>query len=174
VNSGTAKTRWPIVTIRIFAILSVLFGGLGMVLLVESLFRFFLRNRTLDPGTYYPEVFLTKVVINFLCIVMLLAAALFLWKLERRGLRLSNLVFCLEIVYFAVVDSWFGLWLVMSANERAQAIGHAMGATGGTGNMGVAPQIITGFPVLALIFINLAYSRLRGKELPAPVATLTN
>ncbi|MBI3405097.1 MAG: hypothetical protein HY046_06525 [Acidobacteria bacterium] len=169
VDSGRTKTRWAFITVRAFAVFNALFGGLGLALLADGLFRFFFMGRAFYNEAYYPEVFLIKTTINLICVLMLLVAAVFLWRLERRGLLLSNSVFCLELVYFIFVDSWLEQWLMMSGNERAQAIGHAIGATGGTGNMGIAPQIITGFPVMGLILLNLAYSRLGYKEIPEPL-----
>lgn len=150
-------------TIRTVALLTALTGAIGMGFVVDSLFRFPLRMRAYAVEPYYPNVLWTSVAINFACLVALWVAAVLLWRLKQSGRWLSNIVFSFEILYFLGI-AFLGLYLSMSGDERVQAIANAIGAAGGTGNMGLALHLITGFPVWALIAINLAYWRLSASE----------
>jgi hypothetical protein len=75
--------------------------------------------------------------------------------IRRRGAVFSNYVFSTEILFF-VLSSWVSLILAMSRNATAASVGMSLGAVAGIGNMGTVLQLLTGYPVLALVALNLA------------------
>ncbi len=149
---------WGARTIRAFAIANAAFVAGGLYFLAEALWR----HQELGPlaiqGPYYPQVFYIRSVLNFGFIVALAVGNFGLWRMTRRGRRICNAVFVGELAYVvggAVLDA-----LVGHHGGTAAYIGQAIADTAGTGNMGITLQIITFYPVIALVALNLAYWRL--------------
>ena len=138
---------------RALAIINAIFVSLGSYFLVDALRRAHGRNPHLDSPRYYLEVFYAMSAVNFLFLLGLLVASVFLWGLRRRGWVLCNIVFGAEILYFLLSPCFDMISIALPGN--LPAIGFAMGAAGGTGNMGIAPQIITGYPLFALFVMNV-------------------
>jgi len=90
-------------------------------------------------------------------LVGLVLAGYWLLRLRRRGVILSNFVYSFEILYFLVADM-ISLALIMSPNKVKQSIGFSM--AGQSGNMGIALQVITWYPEIALIVLNIARRRM--------------
>jgi hypothetical protein len=95
------------------------------------------------------------VAINALFLSAIFLAGYWLILIRRRGAVFSNYVFSMEIVFW-VLSEVVSSELMMSANATAVAVGRSLGATAGIGNMGTALQILTGYPLIALIALNLA------------------
>jgi len=153
---------WAARTIRAFAIVNVLLVMFGLYLLVGTV----LRDYGLPPDptapAYYHQAFYGKSIINLLFLIALLAGSRFLRRLERRGLWICNIVFTGEILYFLGTVA-FEVFSGFAGGEIA-LIGFSMGAAGGTGDMGISPQTLTGYPIIALIVLNIAYRKLRRRE----------
>ena len=144
--------------IRTFGIANILLGILGILLLLSSLSQKLLVPQLGLSTPYYAEVYLARGAINALCVSMLIYAGIGLYRLERTALAISNGLFAFEIFYL-YVDSIMGFLLEVRGGRRA-LFAHALDATWGTGNMGVGPQLIPVYPLLALIALNLAYRKL--------------
>ncbi len=154
---------WWKAAIRLFGILNILFASLGLVLLIGGFLEPSVRSQKVGDPRYYVEAYYAYTGINFLFLLLLIVAGIFLWRLQNRGRVLSNLLFCLLIIYW-VASSALGLFLSMSPREGAVRIGSSMAAAAGTGNMGIAPLLMPGYPLIGLVVINLAYRRLRRHE----------
>jgi len=153
---------WAARTIRAFAIVNVLLVMFGLYLLVGTV----LRHHGLPPNptapAYYSQAFYGKSIVNLLFLIALVAGSRFVWRLKRQGLWICNIAFTGEIIYF-VVDVAFSLFSQFAGGEIA-LIGLSMGAAGGTGDMGIGPQLLTGYPIIALIALNIAYRKLHRRE----------
>ena len=88
--------------------------------------------------------------------------------IRRQGAVFSNYVFSLEILFFAL-SSLVALELGMSGNAAAVSVGMSLGAVGGIGNMGTNLQFLTGYPLIALIAVNLARRHLDRKRFWNPL-----
>ena len=75
----------------------------------------------------------------------------------------SNYVFSMEILFW-VLSSLVELKLAMSGNATAVSIGMSLGAVEGIGNMGTNLQMLTAYPLIALIALNLARRHLDRKR----------
>jgi len=84
--------------------------------------------------------------VNLVLLSIQMLAALRLLRLKESGVRLTN-VFCVALYIYEPFGTFFGF---------GEGIGMSLGATAGTGNMGTAPQFLTGYPILAFIALNLA------------------
>ncbi len=153
---------WPRRTIRSFGVANVVFGLVGLAAIVASVALRATRTVSRCEAPYVAQAYYVATAINLICVLALLYAGVCLWQVQRRGVIISNALFVFEIVYF-VGSSWIGLALAM-AGGKAATIGHSMSAVGGTGNMGTAPQIITGYPAIALIVLNIAYRAMNRPE----------
>jgi hypothetical protein len=149
---------WGRTLVRSFGIANWLFGLTGTVILIDGLFRanHFGRN-PYDAKAYY---FL--VAMNALFLLGILLAGYWLILIRRRGVVFSNYVFSIEILF------WVGLPifdpLYMSGNATAVAISKSVGTVWGIGNMGTVFQFLTGYPLIALIALNLARKHLDRKR----------
>jgi hypothetical protein len=56
--------------------------------------------------------------------------------------------------------------LATSKSEWAHRLGMSVGAIGGVGDMGTAPQVVSLYPIWVLVLLNLAYWRM-GKAEPS-------
>jgi hypothetical protein len=151
---------WGKILIRSFGVANCLLGLTGAWFLIGTQWRVHVRHLWPDPhdaGAYY---FL--VAVNALFLLAILLTGYWLILIRRRGVVFSNYVFSGEILFF-VLSSAFGLALDMSGNATAVSVGRSFGAMGGVGNMGIAPQILTAYPLIALIALNLARRHLDRK-----------
>ena len=150
--------RWWARTIRLFAVISLVYVIAGIYFLSLTVRETYLRGPDLTTP-YYDQVFYARSAVNLLFLVGLLVGSVFLWRLRRRGLLICNVVFGGEILYLLLCNGFeICAWL---SGGTIGLIAQAMGAAGGTGEMGTAAQMITGYPLIALLVLNLAYYRLR-------------
>lgn len=111
-----------------------------------------------DPGQpYLPQAFYLFTAVEFTCLVTGLVSAVPLWRLKHGGLLLCNILFAFELLYLLAQAS---LVLVLPASLSLSIAGAS-----GIGGLGLAAQYVTGYPLIALIALNLAYRRLRRTEM---------
>jgi len=149
---------WAARTIRAFAIVNVLLVMYGLYLLVGTVLRHYGLPPYPGAPAYYHQAFYGRSIINLLFLLALLAGSRFLWRLKRAGLVICTVVFALEILYF-VGEAVLAI-ILWTVGGKAALFDLALGATAGTGNMGIAPQLLTGYPIIALIALNIAYRKL--------------
>jgi len=153
---------WAARTIRAFAIVNVLLVMFGLYFLVRTVLRVYTMGAHDDLLAYYAQAFYGRSIINLLFLLALLAGSAFLWRLQRRGLWICNIVFGGEILYLFATD----LFIVLSifVGGKIALIGDSMAASAGTGDMGINAQVLTGYPIIALIVLNIAYRKLHRRE----------
>ena len=146
---------WQKFVVRLFGLLDFLYGAAGAYFVLDGLVRVRQNVQHLAKFRYEPIAFDVELAINALLLAGLILAAYWLVRLDRRGTVLSNYVFSLEILFWvaiAVVD----LPLAMSHTRTAEEISKSMGAVAGIANMGTALQILTGYPIIGLVVLNVA------------------
>lgn len=141
---------WGRTLVRSFGIANWFYGLTGAYFLVAGL-RF--NHFGLNP--YEAKAYYFYVSINALFLFAVLLTGYWLILIRRRGVVLSNYVFSMEILFF-VLSSCVPLYFAMSSNPRAVFVGMSLGAMAGIGNMGTNLQFLTGYPLIALIALNLA------------------
>jgi len=153
------KKPWPAVTIRVFAVLNLLLGLEGFASLLNSV----TLRLTYDPWPqdppYLAQAYYFRSAINLVFIVLTILGGLDLWRVDRRGWTVCKVLFIGQIAYFFLLDG-FAFLLLWPMGGRASLVSMALGASAGTGNMGTALQTITGYPVIALIGLKIAFGRL--------------
>ncbi len=145
--------NWGRTLVRSFGIANWFYGLTGAYFLIDGLRR--VNHFGLGPNPYEAKAYYFYVSINALFLSAILLTGYWLILIRRRGVVLSNYVFSMEILFF-VVSSLVSLRLAMSSNPRAVSVGMSLGAMGGIGNMGTALQLLTGYPLIALVALNLA------------------
>jgi hypothetical protein len=153
------KRSWPVVTIRVFAVLNLVMGLLGFALLLNSIgIRLTYSPWPQDPP-YLAQAYYVRSAINLLFVVLTLLGGIYLWGLRGGGWNLCKVLFISEIAYFFL--NWFDYPLLLLAfGSKASLVSMALAASEGTGNMGTGPQTLTGYPVIALVALKIAYGRL--------------
>lgn len=109
-------TTWPKITIRTIAVGNVTMGALGLFLQLESAVRFSQRHQFIGtrPGETY--VYSTLACIAFAFALLALVSGFFLWRTSRTTLRLCNLLFGSELVYWSRAPCWTSCWRRPRAN----------------------------------------------------------
>jgi hypothetical protein len=126
----------------LFAVVGVYFIGTGVLRQLSS--------ATSVGDQAYVLSFWSRTAINAFFLLLLSISVIYLWKLQTSGPRLSNILFTLELGYAfgaPVVENWFG-----KRGDLDFTI--SLARTAGTGNMGVAPQMVVMYPVVALPVLN--------------------
>jgi hypothetical protein len=152
---------WPATTYRTFAVLNVLFVIFGLLFLIPTAYT--VAYGTVEDASSYPHFkywFWTMFFINICFLTLLVIAAIYLFRLRPTGVTICNIVFVGELSYFLAIGV---LWSYLS-NPSGIA-----GATG-VGNMGVSPQVLCGYPLVALACLNLA-RRKRERATTTPAAS---
>jgi hypothetical protein len=164
-------TAWEKPLTRSFGVLHLIYGAVGIYFLSETFVRT-LRAPQLGTYPYERQLFYFDISLEAFFVCALIVAGLWLIRFSRRGVTLSNYIFTIETALF-VAESLLSLELGMHGGSAA-AIGMSIGALGGIGHMGTAVQFITGYPVIALVGLNVARHRLDRQgawSKPAPASS---
>lgn len=84
-------------------------------------------------------------------------------------MRFSRTAFFPWRFCFFALSSLAALEPGMPGNAAAVSVGMSLGAVGGIGNMGTNLQFLTGYPLIALIAVNLARRHLDRKRFWNPL-----
>jgi hypothetical protein len=152
-------------TLRVVGFLDIAFALLGVFLIAHSALHMG-RIAILHPdhlassqAPYVVQVYCVDMLVNLLCVIFLILTGLSVIALQRRGWWMSNTVFTFEIAVFLL--QVLGTMLLWQRGGTAEQIGHSVGAAAGIGGLGTSFQIITGYPIIALVATNLAYHALK-------------
>ena len=159
---------WSALTLRIFGVLHILIGLVGISEVVWMYFTS--APRALVPDPRYPYAlpfYCVYTIVVLLCLVFLIRAGVALWRLEPRGRWLSNVVLSFEVI--SCWAEWETILVLLPLwGDKAKGVEDSMLVASGTWISGDL-QLLTGYPLIALIAINLAYRRLR-RASTAPVS----
>jgi hypothetical protein len=154
--------NWPAVIFRVFAVTNFLVAIVGAFFLasvVPSVVVGSIGNSAEEP--YFIQFYWSMTAINVCFLGLLVLGGVYLVRLEKFGVVICNVVFVAEILYF-----FLGIGLLWSPAFSRPISGSAAAATG-VGNMGLSPQLISAYPVIALVCLNLARWRLTAAEAAA-------
>jgi len=145
---------WGRILIRSFGIANWFYGLTGAYFLADGL----RRVHHFGPHPYQAKAYYFLVTINALFLLAIFLTGYWLILIRRRGAVFSNYLFSMELLFW-VFSSLISLKLVMSGNATAVSVGMSLGAVQGIGNMGTALQLLTAYPLIALVALNLARKR---------------
>src|SRR5712664_129157 len=145
---------WGRLLIRSFGVLHLAYGAIGSIVLVPGLLQILHGNVRFGRHLYERPAYYIAITINCLFVGALIMAGLWLVRLSRRGVTLSNFVLGGEILYW-LASSGLSLGLALHGGPAA-AIGQSMGAVAGMGDMATSVQVLTGYPLIALVALNFA------------------
>jgi hypothetical protein len=146
---------WKVAVIRALAIANAFFVISGLYFLVGALRRNYEFGRLIPAEPYYAQVFYARSLLNLGFLIGLAVASVAIWGLKPSGRRLCNAVFVGEILYF--VSTLAFTMAIWSCGGSLGLLGQALAGSAGTGNMGIALQSVTGYPIIALVILNLAF-----------------
>jgi hypothetical protein len=148
-----SNPTWNRRIIRTIGIISILLALLGGYFAVTEAPRILPRLHDSPAEPYVREAYCVMTVVDLCCLVGLTIGGVYLILLRRAGLIISNVVFAIEIAWFLLQAS---LPLLVVSAGGGYRPGASIGGAGGIGGLGTTPQMIIGYPVLALIFLNRA------------------
>ncbi len=138
-------------TIGAFYSLAAITGLLtaaGIIFLSITLFSLFSRSRLSGlndiEGPYTAQFFWAYVFINLVFLVFLAKATFRLFVKDMGGISLLSLILKLELIYWLVISSFWGL---------PHQLGQSAACATGIGNMGLSPQVFVAYPITGLIAI---------------------
>lgn len=143
--------KWPLFTFRAFAIANFIVASLGLVFVVEAVYGVraaALRHTTETP--YLIFSFWAMTAINLCFLGFLVLGSVYLLKPRMLGVVVCNAVFITEILYFLSGGMFF--W----GPAVPRSISMSVAAATGIGNMGLGPQLVSAYPLFALVGLNLA------------------
>ena len=155
---------WPSAVYRAFAITNFAIAVIGSIFLVSSVLAVLLKPVGNTPAQpYFLTSYWAMTVANICFLSLLVLGGIYLLQLRATGVTICNIVFFGEILYFLVIGFlWFPAW--------PRVISMSVGAATGVGNMGLSPQLISGYPLIGLVCLNLARWRrqagIGGKPMP--------
>jgi hypothetical protein len=170
--SGISRL-WPgyISLIRILGVVNILFGSLGIALVVLNSAYFALHRQIIFAKKERSvALFVVENVVNFGFVVSLSVAGYLLTKLKRKGYVVSIYVLAAELLY------WFGVTLIPLSLSGATSLSLASigRALDGFTDFGILPQILTGYPVLGFFLLLLAGRQIeRYRKWQSPVRLKT-
>ena len=146
------------VTILIFGVLNLVFAAVGLYMSVET---FAHPGHLSDSQTspFLVEAFYGMSALNLAFVLALAVSGFLLLRTGARAITFVNVVFVGEIVYFIA-----SLWPVRGP------LGHSMWEAYGIANVATTPQLIVGYPLIALIALNVARHHLRKRDSSIPDA----
>jgi hypothetical protein len=137
----------PSLIIRILAVTNFIFAGLGLLLLGFSLLMGGEHGNT-SAEPYFAQIFWAMTAMNYMFLGLLILAGVLLWRRKAAGVLICNVVFVAEILYFLAIGYLWGV---------GTAFSNSVGAATGVGNTGLEPQLICGYPLLGIVFLNIAH-----------------
>lgn len=163
---------WGKFFVRLFGVLNLLYGAAGTCYVLDGVVRVSQNvHHHAMFSRYEPIALDMELTLNALFLAGLILAGYWLVRLDRRGMVLSNYVFSLEILFWVATPA-VDLALVMSHNATAKEIGIGMGAVAGIGGMGTVLQIVTAYPIIGLVGLNIARIYMNRKALWRTLAPL--
>jgi hypothetical protein len=132
---------WPRITFRVFGVLHIIIGVLGIGWDVWMYLA--LAPRQLAPDPRYPyalHFYCLYVCVDLLCLVFLIRAGVALWRLQPRGRWLSNLVLVFEVVWSLI--QW-EIFLHSPLVGKPSMVVNSMQVAYGVSTAGAEIQILT-------------------------------
>lgn len=145
------------IIVRAISLTNFLQAAAGLLLISEGIFR--VPGRFELTGRHYavlPYYLMTAVNLGFL--LALTVGAVYLWNLSSRGLRICNVVFLCELAYWLLVVH-VPYPLASDSHQFGWILRKGLAEAGAAGNIGLSPQILTLYPLIALVLLNISYSR---------------
>jgi hypothetical protein len=148
--------RYSAIIVTVFGIANFLFAVWGGRFAYETVHNYYrATTRSSNPVVVthsFAVTFFTLTWINVIFLCLLICAGVFLLRFRLNGITFCMTVFAAEIGYFILTGP-----LSMSGLSWFKDVGGAEGV----GNMGLGPQILTGYPLIGLIILFLVRRNLR-------------
>lgn len=154
--------KWAFSVMRIFGAANLILAVAGFLLVASIVWRK-LRLSLGSSVPYVEQFFWVMTIINLVFLSILVITGVRLCRRDVAAVRICNWLFGAEILYFFLIAAFW----IMLPEPLAKGVA---GASGG-GDMGIAPQILTGYPVIAIIALNLAARRISSKRHPPESAS---
>jgi len=157
---------WPKRILRTIGVMDLVFAPFGLWMVVAGFswregFSLYHPDFTSSRVPYAAELYWGDVTLELFCLIFLTLTGLAVLRLQRRGLRMTNALFTFEIVRFLAEGTAF---YILAGHPGGNAELVAQMIVSASTVQGTTPQIITGFPVIALIATNIAYRELPHAE----------
>lgn len=151
---------WACRILRIIGVGHIALGLGGLSLSAWAVFHF--AHRSLDPRDplYFTHAYSVMTAISVFCTLTLTVAGIALLRVERLGFIMSNLLFSFEILYF-LSYACISAFTSTGNNQFWLEVDRSAAAAFGMGNLAFTPQILTAYPVIALILLNVVWRKAR-------------
>jgi hypothetical protein len=139
-------------TLRVFGGLHIAMAMSGFAVVAVRMAKISQDLGSARNASQFVAFLLAETAVSLLCLVLLSGAGLALLRSDPRGVRRSNVVLLLEVIWVFVVAVAFCSLFEAGGRWRSLALSELIAG----GISGMSPQFLTGYPFVALIAINLA------------------
>ncbi len=154
--------KWPSLLFRSFGAANVLFAGSGALFTVFDAITVGMSElKGFSEAPYFFPAFWTMIAMNLVFEIALAIAGIRLWQLRKQGLTICNALFPAEILYFLALS-------MPQFPGVSEGLRLSITFAGYIANTGSVLQWITGFPLIALVALNLVRRRLDFPCVAAP------
>lgn len=151
-------------TLRIFGAVHVVMSAVGAVLVVYTFGVDLPRKLAYWVRIpHFVTFYSVDTAVSLACLVTLTIAAVGLWRGERRGVVLSNVALGMEVVWVLGV-AVAAIFLPPFGPPPWTALPLGVFLASSRGCAGIALQVVTGYPLIALVGVNMAYMIFRHSE----------
>lgn len=153
---------WPRKVVPALGTINILLGLAGIYALWAE-FYIFTHNPHdfVHRAPYLDEAFHATAAVDLVCLVTIIVGGILLLRIRRSGRVICNLLFSFEIAYWLFIAA---LGLIPGGSGSFTPVIRSVAAAAVLGNLGMGPQMISAYPIIALVVLNLAYHRLNQKE----------
>lgn len=132
---------------RLFGFVNIGIAGLGLLaLLLNAVGYYYLPSNFVQESPFIVHAFHSMLLVSLLLLIPLLYGGIALVRGQRYSLLFCNLLYLLEIVFFS---AFLYAWRLPISPLSITAI------RAGFLNLGLAIQVISGYPLIAILVLNL-------------------
>lgn len=149
---------WEKIVLRGLGTTNVVMGAMGVYLQTDGLIRFSRQHSFADSHDVKAFWIMTSICLAIVAVTLI--SGILLWKMGRWAARLCIACFAFELAYW-LGSSVVRVSLITSHGDRAHTLAASLARVTGIANVGISPQILSFYPVWALLLLCWALARLQ-------------
>jgi len=155
--------RWPTLTLKVVALIDLIFGVSGAYFIVSQLAIF--HSGAIPYDSHFPyklQAYFVMTSVNALLVACYIPTAVYVGRLKPAGRWMTNVLLGAQLL-------WEYGWALAAlgasmAGGTWALVGQSMAAVSGIGGMGTALGTIIAYPIWGIILTNLAYRKIHRSD----------
>jgi len=139
---------------RVLAVVNLVEGLADIVFSAQAISLFYHHRSLFDQEHAVAWAVYCRLGLGILFSSGLIGSVPLLWRSRRSGIQMTVGILAAELLYFLAVTMML-TWNVLSTGPHSFA--SVMSDTSGIGNIGIGVQLLTAYPIIALVLAFLAW-----------------